>query len=46
VQEAYCSVLRAFKVQSGALTWVGNAELVPVRSDAYILKKLYIVSQS
>ena len=31
-QEAYCAVLRAFKAQSDALTWVGNAKLVPVHS--------------
>jgi hypothetical protein len=30
-QEAYCSVLRAFKAQSDALTWVGNPKLVHVR---------------
>jgi hypothetical protein len=40
-QEAYWSVLRAFNAQSDALTWVGNAKLVPVCS-----KKIYIVSQS
>lgn len=31
-QEAYCAVLRAFKAQSDALTWVGTARPVPVNS--------------
>jgi hypothetical protein len=44
-QEAYCSVLRAFKAQSDALTWVGDTKLVPVHSGVSA-KILYVVSQS